>query len=445
MAAKTMFTAVLLATLSLFSQSSCTSTSSKSIRSYVVHERRESTEAILWSKHKRMPRDEAIDIHIALAQRNNRLGEHLLMQVSDPQSPNYGRHWSSQQITEIFSPSNATVEATVSWITTTLGIDKDRLSLSAGNGWLNFRTTVVEAEALFETEYWIYEHGSRAQFAAGADHYSVPENLQGHIDFVYPGVMLGERFLKSPSGVGRSERETMGRKRIPRQTSTNETCADLVTPQCIKELYGLPTADKVHANNSLGIFQRISWYQNQDLDIFLENYAPDIPQGARPRNLSIDLAEWFYDDPDDQYTTVAIEADLDIEVAWPIIYPQNITIYQVDDIYYNLYASTTGLFNTFLDAIDGSYCNSSAYGETGDNSQYDPLYPDYHEVTASDGSSYDPGTYKSSRLCGVYKPTNVISISYSRAETSFTAAYQKRQCDELRPLSLSMRAGVDPG
>lgn len=425
-----MLVAVLLATLSLLSPSSGTPTGPKSIRGYVVHEKREPAEAILWSKHERMPRDEVIDIHIALSQRNSHLGEHMLAEVSDPRSPTYGQHWSAQQITDVFSPSNETVEVIISWITATLGTDKDSLRLYAGNGWLNIRTTVVEAEALFETEYWIYEHGTRAEFATGTDHYSVPETLQGHIDFVYPGVMLSDRPQESPSKVKRGERTTVSRKTVRRQTSTNESCTDVVTPGCISELYGLPQADKAHADNSLGIYESSSWYQNSDLDIFFENYAPGIPQGTRPRNLSIDLAAWFYDDVDNEYTEFSDEADLDIQVAWPIIYPQNITIFQVDDIYYNFYSSTTGLFNTFLDAIDGSYCNSSAYGETGDSSQYDPIYPDYNELTASDGSSYDPGTYKSDRQCGVYKPTNVISISYSRPETTYTAAYQKRQCDE---------------
>lgn len=100
-------------------------------------------------------------------------------------------------------------------------------------------------------------------------------------------------------------------------------------------------------------------------------------------------------------------------------------------MYYNLYSSSTlGILNTFLDALDGTYCNSSAYGETGDNPAYDPVYPDNNKVTNVDGESYDPGTYKLPEMCGVYKPTNVISISYSRAETVFSEAYQKRQCDE---------------
>lgn len=33
-------------------------------------------------------------------------------------------------------------------------------------------------------------------------------------------------------------------------------------------------------------------------------------------------------------------------------------------------------------------------------------------------------------MCGVYEPTNVISMSYGLAESTYSINYQKRQCDE---------------
>jgi len=33
-------------------------------------------------------------------------------------------------------------------------------------------------------------------------------------------------------------------------------------------------------------------------------------------------------------------------------------------------------------------------------------------------------------VCGVFKPTNVISISYGAPESAYPAAYLKRQCNE---------------
>jgi hypothetical protein len=66
--------------------------------------------------------------------------------------------------------------------------------------------------------------------------------------------------------------------------------------------------------------------------------------------------------------------------------------------------------------IDGSYCTYSAYGETGNDPVLDPTYP-------------DPNGYQGQLQCGVYKPTNVISISYGEQESDLPAYYQKRQCN----------------
>jgi subtilase family serine protease len=39
-------------------------------------------------------------------------------------------------------------------------------------------------------------------------------------------------------------------------------------------------------------------------------------------------------------------------------------------------------------------------------------------------------------MCGVYKPTNVISVSYGGQEADLPLSYQKRQCLEYMKLGL---------
>lgn len=115
------------------------------------------------------------------------------------------------------------------------------------------------------------------------------------------------------------------------------------------------------------------------------------------------------------------------ELAYPIVYPQTITVWNVDDLHYQTWANDTYTwgFNTLLDAIDGSYCTYSAYGETGNAPGIDPTYP-------------DPGPlgYNGTLQCGVYKSTNVISLSYGGQEADVPIAYQKRQCNEYLKLGL---------
>lgn len=146
-----------------------------------------------------------------------------------------------------------------------------------------------------------------------------------------------------------------------------------------------------------------------------------IPPYTTPLFDSIDGAGRFSNN-ETFMTTGDGEAMLDITVAYPIVYPQNVRIFNVDDLHWEESASL-GYFNTFLDAIDGSYCNRTAFNLTGDSPEYDPTYP-------------DPGGYTGDRMCGVFKPTNVISISYSPEEQQRSVNYDQRQCSEWMKLGL---------
>lgn len=85
--------------------------------------------------------------------------------------------------------------------------------------------------------------------------------------------------------------------------------------------------------------------------MFFANFSPSIPQGTKPVNLSIDLSQWNYDDDFESN----LEADLDVQIAYPLVYPQTITVFQSDDAYYTGYGrdSYRGWFQSFLDAVDG--------------------------------------------------------------------------------------------
>ena len=100
----------------------------------------------------------------------------------------------------------------------------------------------------------------------------------------------------------------------------------------------------------MGIFEEGDYYAQEDLNLFFANYTPYIPQGTHPIPAFIDGAEAPTDTADG-----GGESDLDFELAYPLIYPQTITLYQTDDLYYatNPNSTSTGGFNTFLDALDG--------------------------------------------------------------------------------------------
>ena len=201
----------------------------------------------------------------------------------------------------------------------------------------------------------------------------------------------------------------------------SSVCDVAAIPLCIKTLYNITTPTKNATGNQLGIFEDLDdMYSQDDLNSFFLSLAPNIPQGTHPTLDSVDGATA----PVANVADAGPESDLDFQISYPIIYPQNSILFQTDDDVYEANYTYEGFLNNFLDAIDGSYCSYSAFGETG-NSVLDPPYPDPQA-----------GGFKGSLECGIYKPTNVISISYGGQEADLPPSYQERQCNEYMKLGM---------
>ncbi len=127
----------------------------------VVHERR-AAEPLDWVRSRRLEPTAILPMCLGLAQSNLDKLEDMLMSVSHPLSPSYGKHFSPQDVVDTFAPSGETVARVTEWLVES-GIAKERLRMSASKGWIAFNATVEEAEALIDAEYHVYTHESGAE------------------------------------------------------------------------------------------------------------------------------------------------------------------------------------------------------------------------------------------------------------------------------------------
>ncbi|PMD29381.1 hypothetical protein L207DRAFT_593422 [Hyaloscypha variabilis F] len=77
------------------------------------------------------------------------------MDVSDPLSPNYGKHWSPEKLVETFASSEATIDSVNSWFTD-FGIAEESIILSPSRNWLRMDLTINKTQSLLKTEYTDY-------------------------------------------------------------------------------------------------------------------------------------------------------------------------------------------------------------------------------------------------------------------------------------------------
>lgn len=123
---------------------------------YVVHDSR-SNMPHGWTLTKRYGPTEALPLHFGLRQPNMDKLDAMLMDVSDPASPNYGQHWTAERVAKTFAPNKETLDAVRGWLVDA-GFQPVRLRVSPTKGWIQVNATVEEAEKLLQTKYHVYAH-----------------------------------------------------------------------------------------------------------------------------------------------------------------------------------------------------------------------------------------------------------------------------------------------
>ncbi|KAB8356425.1 hypothetical protein FH972_024008 [Carpinus fangiana] len=379
---------------------------------YAVHEKRR--EHPQWTKVAKAPADRVMSMRVGLQQNNLDQASHWLDEWPMPTTvqPRPMTHTDT-------STSDETINSVRDWLRTS-GIHKHEVSL--GLNWINFNATVAQAEDLLKADYSIFEHDSGALHVA-CDSYSLPAHVGPKVDFILPTVHFDRKLHKDPEGsiqkraiahnVQPGTAKSVGSPSNgfqPKQGFTTshfrdvwkqlENCDKAIVPNCLRALYEFPPGFTKNRKNSYGIVE----YTPQACD------SKQI--GNRPILASIDGGVV---QQTDQGFNLNGESNLDLEYAMALVYPQNVTLYQVGD------EVEGASFNDFLDGIDKSYCTAAG----GDDPEQDATYPDPA-----------PGGYKGPKDCGKYAPTKVISTSYGYNEADLTPAYEQRQCNEYMKLGL---------
>ncbi|KAF2633063.1 subtilisin-like protein [Macroventuria anomochaeta] len=384
---------------------------SSPLDSHVVHERRH-TLPVAWTKHSRAPKDTVLPVRIGLTQRNLEHSDRFLDDISDPDSPNFGKHWTAEQVANTFAPHPEASKATLEWLQNS-GVDLKRVKHSAGRNWVEFSATVEELEALLKTEYHYYQHKASGGFRIACDEYGLPQRVGKHVDFVMPTIQLD-----GLQPVAQSKATIQAPINITGLFGTTN-CSSLITIDCLRAIYNLPVGKYNHTGNQLGIAEWADYLYLPDLKTFFENFTnPKIPSdvvpefisidGGKPSNLSLAQEE------------KVVESALDFQTAYSIIWPQQTRLYQNGD---SVNVDSVGTFNIFLDALDASYCTYQG----GDQPYVDPAYPDPNDA---------PGAYTGPLQCGGAPVSNVISVSYGQIEGALPQFYQERQCREWMKLAL---------
>uniref|UniRef100_A0A4W5RG55 Tripeptidyl peptidase I n=1 Tax=Hucho hucho TaxID=62062 RepID=A0A4W5RG55_9TELE len=227
--------------------------------SLVLSEHLESDQDILipedWTRVGRIAPTEKLELTFALRQQNVDQLEHLLLQVSDPESAQYGKHLTLEEVTALVRPSQLTQKVVHHWLQSH-GVTDCQTILTQDFLQCTMSTQVAEA-LLPGIEFHRYVRDG-ISLVRSSSAYQVHEDVLQHLDFV-GGV---HRF--PPKGQDLNEVLTKRRQSGAKFHLGN-------TPATLRSRYNLTAADVGSAqNNSQAVAQFLEqFYHPADLAEFM--------------------------------------------------------------------------------------------------------------------------------------------------------------------------------
>ncbi|KAF7375848.1 Peptidase S53 domain-containing protein [Mycena sanguinolenta] len=204
-----------------------------------------------------------LTLRIAMAQNNIAGLEIALYAVSDPASAQYGQHLTAEEVAEYVKPTDAALSAVNAWLTEN---EISSTSVTPAGDIIQIVIPVSKANDLLSTEFSVFAHVESGKTSIRTLEYSIPADLQAHIDGVHPTVSF-TRPLSNPQFTA----VKAGKRAVP------TSCNSVITPTCLQDMYGIPATPATQSTNKLAVSGFIDeWANEVDLTEFLQNFRTDV-------------------------------------------------------------------------------------------------------------------------------------------------------------------------
>ncbi|KAJ6505308.1 family S53 protease-like protein [Mycena sanguinolenta] len=317
--------------------------------SLVVHESRSDAPAGFFSQGA-APAVDVLTLRFGLAPNNISGLQERLVSISTPGSSDFRQWLSKDEVKSFVQPSNETVAAFDSFAATN-GLKPT--IISPYGDWLSVALTVSQANDLFGAQFEKFSHASLTDPITRTLTISLPSELIGHVDVVHPTTSFAgqnPRFTQLPFYHHSSKKRTE-----PAVSCNLSNPDDIVTPTCLQNIYGIPSAPATQPNNKILVAGYLGVSPNRtDLSMFLEEFRPDIPQNTTFGLINIDNST-------DQDSVLQLEANL-VEANLDVEYTVGTNLTD----FVTAFLDT----NTFLDGLDNPpSVVSISYGTMEDQSE----------------------------------------------------------------------------
>ncbi|KAJ6472878.1 subtilisin-like protein [Mycena vitilis] len=319
--------------------------------SMVLHERRAAVPSG-FVRQGTAPANDTLTLRVGLAANNVAALQEKLGSIASPGSSDF-RQWLSKDEVKAYTQPSAETLSAFNEFASANGLNPT--PISPNGDWYSITLPVSKANTLFAAEFELFTHPSLKAPIARTLSVSLPSQLVGHVDVLHPStsfVTPNVRLVPAMSQIG---------KRDVAPSCNSADPAGVVTPTCLQELYGIPTAPATEASNTLLVTgYEDQWAQSADLSQFLKLVRPDIPPTTNFKLLTTDNGT----NPQGRNDT-GVEANLDTQYTTGIATGVPIEFLSVGgfDFPGALFDTTT-----FLDGVDSPpTVMTTSYGDTESN------------------------------------------------------------------------------
>lgn len=171
------------------------------------------------------------------------------------------------------APKPETVDAVKAWLQDA-GLTPT--TISPAGDWLSVSVPVSKANELFDADFSVFKNTASGESAIRTMQYSIPTDLEGHLDFVHPTIAYAAILLDTTIDIDKdasiirfpvTASFPVVSAPIKVSNSTIEPLAvncspNAVTPACIQSLYGIPTTPATQSSNVLGVSGFLQQFAN---------------------------------------------------------------------------------------------------------------------------------------------------------------------------------------
>ncbi|KAJ7057595.1 subtilisin-like protein [Mycena amicta] len=251
---------------------------------HLLHEKREAAPQGFTSLGPAAPNAE-ITLRFGLAPNNIAGLQEKLFSISTPGSADFRQWLSADDVKSYVQPSAQTLSAFASFASAN-GL---RTSTISPNGdWESITLPISQANSLFAADFQSFAHPDLPSPITRTLSVSLPVELAGHVDVIHPSTQFAspktkQRLASNVNFPAAGKRTLPPRSRVVKRGTPDPSCdasvpTGIITPQCLQDLYGIPSTAATQPGNSILVTgYEDQWAQEADLSQFLALVRPDIP------------------------------------------------------------------------------------------------------------------------------------------------------------------------